>query len=133
MAAFLLKEFQVPEGRVLKILSALRDEHQRRYEKQDGQPANLAGYLSVLEGGEMEILAVPDNSPRIGRTLAELNFRAATGTTVMGVVRNERVIYSPSAELRLENGDTLMLIGDVENFQQARDFLHGTAQPQTDG
>ena len=131
MAAFLLKTFQVPEGRVLKILSSLRDEHQRRYQQHDGQPSRLTGYLSVLEGGEIEILAVPDGSPCIGRTLAELNFRAATGTTVMGVIRHERVIYSPAAELRLETGDTLMLLGTEEHFHRARGFLHGQPTQQT--
>jgi len=131
MAAFLLKAFQVPEGRVLKILSSLRDEHQRRYERQDSQSSNLTGYLSVLEGGEIEIQAVPDDSPHIGRTLAELNFRAVTGTTVMGVIRNERVIYSPSAELRLETGDTLMLIGEEQGFQITRAFLHGQSIEET--
>ena len=131
MTAFLLKKFQVPEGRVLKILSSLRDEHQRRHKKHDSRPAKLTGYLSVLDGGEMEILAVPDNSTCIGKTLAGLNFRAATGTTVMGVIRNERVIYSPSAELRLETGDTLMLLGEAEDFDQARLFLHGQSPQQT--
>ena len=130
MATFLLKEFQVPEGRVLKILSALRDEHRRRYQKLDSQTSNLTGYLSVLEGGEIEIQAVPDDSPHIGKTLAELNFRAVTGTTVMGVIRSERVIYSPPAELRLEVGDTLMLLGEEEKFNNAKAFLHGQAIQQ---
>lgn len=130
MTAFLLKELRVSEGRVLKILSSLRDEHQRRYKKHDSQPTKLTGYLSVLDGGEIEILAVPDDSPCIGKTLAELNFRVATGTTVMGVIRNERVIYSPAAELRLETGDTLMLLGDAEDFDHARLFLHGQSSQQ---
>jgi CPA2 family monovalent cation:H+ antiporter-2 len=124
MAAFLLKELHISEGRVLKILSSLRNEHQHRYEKHDRQASSLTGYLSVLEGGGMEIQAVPDDSIHIGKTLAELNFRAVTGTTVMGVIRNERVIYSPSAQLRLETGDTLMLLGDDENIRSAREFLH---------
>jgi CPA2 family monovalent cation:H+ antiporter-2 len=131
MTAFLLKKFQVSEGQVLKILSSLRDEHQRRYKQHDSQPAKLTGYLSVLEGGEIEILAVPDDSPCIGRTLAELDFRAATGTTVMGVIRQERVIYSPSAELCLETGDTLMLLANEENFHNARVFLHGQSTQET--
>ena len=45
----------------------------------------------------------------------------------MGVIRHERVIYSPSADLRLEIGDTLMLLGDQQDIQQAREFLHGHA------
>ncbi len=43
----------------------------------------------------------------------------------MGVIRQERVIYSPAAELRLERGDTLMLLGEDDNIRSAREFLHG--------
>jgi CPA2 family monovalent cation:H+ antiporter-2 len=49
----------------------------------------------------------------------------------MGVIRNERVIYSPSAELRLETGDTLMLIGEEQGFQITRAFLHGQSIQET--
>lgn len=125
MAALLLRRFNVAEGRVLKILSGLRDEHRQRYRQVEQPTRNLAGYLSVLEGGDLDIQAVPADSPCLGRSLAELDFRAATGSTVMGVIRHERVIYSPSADLRLETGDTLMLLGNQENIHQAREFLHG--------
>ncbi len=126
MSAFLLRKFNVPDGRALKILSTMRGEHHQMYQQKSLQPKHLTGYLSVLEGGEIEIQAVPKDSPCIGKTLAELDFRAATGTTIMGVVRHERVIYSPSADIRLEAGDTLMLLGDSENILTARKFLHGT-------
>jgi len=124
MAAFLLRKFNVSEGRVLRILSSLREEHHRRYQQSERPAQNLTGYLSVLEGGEIDIQAVPDDSPCLGKSLAELNFRNTTGTTVMGVIRNERVIYSPPADLRLETGDTLMLLGEDENILNTRKFLH---------
>ncbi|MCK4536216.1 MAG: cation:proton antiporter [Desulfuromonadales bacterium] len=125
LATFLLRKFHISEGRILKILSTLREEHLQRYQQRDLQTRNLAGYLSVLDGGEIEIQAVPDDSPCLGKSLAELNFRVVTGASVMGVVRHERVIYSPSAELRLEAGDTLMLLGEDQDIHKAREFLHG--------
>jgi len=125
MVTFLLQTYQVPEGRILKVLSSLRDEHRLRYEKRERQESNLAGYLSILEDGQIEIQAVPDDSPCLGKTLAELNFRVATGTTVMGIIRGERVLYSPPADLQLETGDTLMLLGQEQDIQNTRAFLHG--------
>jgi CPA2 family monovalent cation:H+ antiporter-2 len=125
LAAFLLHRFNVSEGRVLKLLASLREEHHQRYQQSTPQTRNLSGYLSVLEGGEIDIQAVPNDSPCLGQSLAELNFRMATGASVMGVVRHERVIYSPSANLRLEAGDTLMLLGEDRDIQRAREFLHG--------
>lgn len=125
MATFLLRQFNVPEGRVLKILSSLREEHHQRYKQQGKQTSNLTGYLSVLDGGEIEIQAVPEDSPCLGKSLAELNFRAVTGCSVMAVIRQERIDYNPSAELRLEIGDTLMLLGEKEGIRKAGEFLHG--------
>ena len=110
----------------MKILSSLRDEHHQRYQQDKDRTKNLTGYLSVLDDGEIELQAVPAGSPCLGKTLAELDFRAATGTTVMGIIRHEHVIYSPSADLSLEEGDTLMLLlGDDQTLQRARNLLHG--------
>jgi len=125
LATFLMKRCKVPEGRLFKLLAAIRDEHHQRYHQADVQPRSLTGYLSVLEGGEIEIQAVPDDSPHLGRTLSELDFRAATGATVVGVIRHERINYSPGPLLRLERGDTLMLLGETSDIEQAREFLHG--------
>ncbi|MBW2504898.1 MAG: cation:proton antiporter [Deltaproteobacteria bacterium] len=125
MAAFLLRAFDVPEGRVLKILSSLREEHHQRYQQKDWQTRNLTGYLSVLDGGQIEIQAVPKDSPCIGKSLRELDFRAVTQCSIMGIVRQERVIYSPPADLQIEPGDTLMLLGAEDDIHKAREFVHG--------
>jgi len=125
LATLLLNRCKAREGQLLKVLAAIRDEHHQRYHQADSQPSNLTGYLSVLKGGEIEIQAVPDDSPHIGRSLAELDFRAATGATVVGVIRHERINYSPGPTLCLERGDTLMLLGEAPDIHTAREFLHG--------
>jgi K+/H+ antiporter YhaU regulatory subunit KhtT len=43
----------------------------------------------------------------------------------MGVIRQERVDYNPTAELRLAVGDTLMLLGEEGGIIKARELLHG--------
>jgi len=125
LATFLMNRCQASEGRLLKVLATIRDEHHRRYAQDNAQSRSLTGYLSAMSGGEIEIQAVPDDSPHLGRSLAELDFRAATGATVVGVIRHERTIYSPGPQLRLERGDTLMLLGEPGDIVQAREFLHG--------
>lgn len=124
LASTLFNHFKVPEGRSLKILAGLRDDHHKRFRKETLGVRDLTGYLSVLDGGEIEIQAVPDDSPCLGKSLAELHFRASTGCTVCGLVRQERVTYNPPAVLELEKGDTLMLLGTSEDILKARNFLH---------
>jgi CPA2 family monovalent cation:H+ antiporter-2 len=125
LATFLMKRCQASEGRLLKLLTTIRDEHHQRFQQSGAEPRSLPGYFSALGGGELEIQAVPDDSPHLGRSLAELDFRAATGTTVVGVIRQERTSYSPGPQVRLERGDTLMLLGEPDDIERAREFLHG--------
>lgn len=125
LAAVLLRRFGVGEGRILQLLATLRREHYEKFRRIGDLPPDLAGYLSVLRGGQIEFQAVPDDSPCLGATLAELAFRTRTGATVVGVVRHERTIYSPAADLRLERGDTLMLLGAEEDLIRARNLIHG--------
>ncbi len=124
LATFLANRLRANEGRLLKLLTAIRDEHHQRY-RQGEEPQRLTGYISVLGGSEVELQAVPDNSPHLGSSLAELDFRAATGATVVGVIRHERTTYTPGPTLRLEKGDTLLLLGELADIEKAREFLHG--------
>ena len=125
LANFLLRRCGVAEGRTLKLLATLRQEHYGRLRSSGAAPPNLASYLSVLDGGEIEFQAVPADSPCLGRSLGELEFRSHSGATVVGLVRRERISYGANAELVLEAGDTLLLLGTPESIQKARELLHG--------
>jgi len=125
LASFLLRRCGIAEGRTLKLLATLRQEHYGRLRTPGDAPPNLAGYLSVLEGAQIEFQALPADSPCLGRSLGELGFRNQTGATVVGVIRHERVNYGPNADLILQAGDTLLLLGTVENIQRAQELLHG--------
>jgi CPA2 family monovalent cation:H+ antiporter-2 len=81
--------------------------------------------LSILEGGRLDYLAVPNDSPCLGDSLAEIDLRKLTGVTVVGVIRQERTVYSPAGSFRIEQGDTLMLLGSSEDVLRAGELLHG--------
>jgi CPA2 family monovalent cation:H+ antiporter-2 len=122
LGANLMRHFARSEGRILHLLAEMRQEHYRSMVHADEAPTHG---LSVLEGGQLEYRAVPDDSPSLGASLAEIDLRNQTGVTVVGVIRQERTIYSPPASFRLEPGDTLMLLGTDEDVLRAGELLHG--------
>ncbi len=61
----------------------------------------------------------------VGRTLAEVNLRADTGALVIAVQQGFRYTTSPAADLRLEAGDVLYLLGDDSDIMLARRRLSG--------
>jgi CPA2 family monovalent cation:H+ antiporter-2 len=62
----------------------------------------------------------------IGRTIADVNLRAATGVSVLAVRREGRAWTSPSPDFSLQAKDVLYLLGDDADVLLARDRLsHG--------
>jgi len=121
LGANLMRRFNLNEGRILHVLAELRKKHYATMMRGD---APMHG-LSILEGGRLDYLAVPDDSPYLGNSLVEIDLRKLTGVTVVGVIRQERTVYSPAGSFRIEQGDTLMLLGSSEDVMRAGELLHG--------
>ena len=126
LATSLLRRFKVPEGRILRTAAKLRQEHYDALLQPGAEKSDLSGYLSALQGGHIEFVKIPESAGCLGKSLAELDFRANTGATVIGLVRNEHTDYGITPGHVIENGDTLILLGDQEALNEAREFLLST-------
>ena len=65
-----------------------------------------------------EWVKVPENSFLSGKTIKELDIRKRFGVIVVAVIRDENVIVSPSPLFRIEPGDTLVVVGTLENVKR---------------
>jgi CPA2 family monovalent cation:H+ antiporter-2 len=80
---------------------------------------------------EVEWVRLPEDAADgglLGRTIGGLALRSETGTSVLAVVRGEEVIPNPGADLMLEPGDTLGVLGTPEQRAAFRARAHGTTQ-----
>jgi CPA2 family monovalent cation:H+ antiporter-2 len=64
-------------------------------------------------------------SPAIGRSLAELELRSATGATVLAIVRGGEGFAVPDAHAPLQVGDVLALAGTPDAIEAAQHLLTG--------
>ncbi len=71
---------------------------------------------------------LPDGSPAVGRSLADLELRSATGATVLAIVRGQEGIAIPDAHAPLEAGDVLALAGSDEALEAAIELLQSPDQ-----
>jgi len=65
-------------------------------------------------------------SPAVGRTLASLNLRGATGATVLAISRQGEGVLVPTGQEQLRADDVLALAGTDEAVESARTLLSGT-------
>ena len=72
---------------------------------------------------DMTPTTLPEDSPVVGQTLAELNLRARTGATVLSINRASAGVVMPSAHERLQAGDVLTLAGTHEAIERAGALL----------
>lgn len=75
--------------------------------------------------GELAIewVAVPDSSPLIGKTLAESEFRARTGITVIAILREPEPVAGARSSDVIKQGDTLVTVGKLGQYSSFRKLL----------
>ena len=75
--------------------------------------------------GELTIewVPVPDDSPLIGKTLAECGFRAKTGITVIAMLREPEPVAGAQHSDIVQQGDTLVTVGKLGQYAKFRKLL----------
>jgi CPA2 family monovalent cation:H+ antiporter-2 len=91
-----------PEGALARLRQASRAIEVEWVRLPEGLGQEEAGYKDGAEGG------------LLGRTIGDLGVRSETGASVLAVVRGEKVIANPGADLRLAPGDTVGVLGTAE-------------------
>ncbi len=66
---------------------------------------------------------VPAGSPLVGKSIGTLKFWQATGGTIVGIRRGQKVILSPGPYAELYDGDVIVLVGTPEAAEAARHLV----------
>ncbi len=65
-----------------------------------------------------EWVKVPKNSFLVNKTIKDLEIRKKWGVIVVAVIRDENVIVSPSPLFKIEEVDTLVVVGNLESVKK---------------
>jgi K+/H+ antiporter YhaU regulatory subunit KhtT len=66
---------------------------------------------------------VPPDSPAIGKTLAEVAFRARTGITIIAILRDPEPVTGAQPDDVVQEGDTLVTVGKLGQYPAFRKLL----------
>jgi TrkA domain protein len=75
--------------------------------------------------GELTIewIRVPDDSPAIGKSLAECAFRQRTGITIIAILREPEPVTGAQPNDVVQKGDTLVTVGKLGQYPAFRRLL----------
>jgi CPA2 family monovalent cation:H+ antiporter-2 len=118
-----LMHFNVAAHDILRVSSAIRHErYDDAVETRDSGVAMMSEIGEIARQLELEWVGVSPESPFAGRTLGELRIRTATGSSVVGVIRDGSLVANPDGQERLEKGDLVAVLGtrdQITRFEQA--------------
>jgi len=86
--------------------------------------SKLDRIAELLQGTLTETFLVRKGSPAVGKSLRDIDLRRRSGgATVIAVVRKEKSLANPSADLEIEVSDTLVLVGNHASLEAAGAML----------
>ncbi len=115
-----------PATQVQGYTDAVRHDEYDTTVSSDAEHQALDQMVRAARGIEIAWRLVSEQSPIVGRTLAEANIRARTGASVIALIRNQQLIANPKSSTVFQAGDLLGLIGDREQIAAAEQLLSGT-------
>ncbi len=124
IAAHVLKKLSVPDNVVEGQVAAIRA---GGYGMLRGKPTDrkvASDIMAVLQSTVTRTHYVAEDAFAAGKTLAELDLRAASGVTVIAIVRNGTPTTNPDADHRIEPDDVLVLVGAHAQLEAARKLLN---------
>lgn len=74
---------------------------------------------------KIRLLTLSDPSDMKGRTLVDLSIESETGMRIIAIKRGIRWIYDPDEEVKLKEGDVMVVRGTEDGFERLRRFASG--------
>lgn len=104
-----------------------------------GEPDELAGFKDLAKGevaipnenASCQWLLVPEESPAVGKTLAELNFRQQFGVLIQAIRREGKYIRFPDGSSDIQAGDRLLLCGSFYSLDRVSQSIAPEQKPAT--
>jgi K+:H+ antiporter subunit KhtT len=83
----------------------------------------LAALQQQIEGLAIDWLPIRPGSPYAGQAIADTQARSRTGVSIVAIVRGDGAIPAPTPDVRLEPGDTLVVVGTAQGIKELAKLL----------
>lgn len=118
--ARVLRRYDVPASRIRDAADEARRDHYEVLRERGATISPMDEVLSRIGARlDLEVVVARLGGEAIGRTARDLKLRTRTGAVVAAVIRRGEGIFKPVAEIEIEDGDEVVLIGDPRSLSEA--------------
>ncbi len=115
-----LLHLSIPAVIIQNYIDSIRQRHQTSAQTFQGNGSTLTQLKNAQNLIEITWAKIEKNSPFVAKSLMDLDIRRKTGTSIVGVLRNEIFRPNPDAEYTFADGDLVAVMG---NKSQRETFL----------
>jgi CPA2 family monovalent cation:H+ antiporter-2 len=77
----------------------------------------------ILRDAELDTMEIPAGSVMIGRKLRDIPLRQQTGASIVAIERHGQRVINPGPDETIQQGDRVLLLGELEQLPAACDLL----------
>jgi CPA2 family monovalent cation:H+ antiporter-2 len=121
--ALVLRTYNLPQDFVMQKAEQIRREGYALLRR--SELPELAHHLrgGTLSDVEVETCRIEEDSPAVGKTLAQLAIRPRSGTSIIAWTRSGMTESNPSEKTKLLAGDIVVLLGTRDQIRRAMGLL----------
>lgn len=117
----IMKKYLVPNAKIVSTIAKIRDHHYGIFmEKNHSKAASL---LRDVPSIDVVAVKIPNNSPLVGKTLAELAFRQTYGVNLVTIRRKNEIIEQTGPNTIVLAGDVCYVLGRPERTALAVEVI----------
>ena len=123
-----LRRYDVPAPKIERKKAEVRRESYAKLRRGEIEPVVGQGTLP----GELQIerFLIKEGSSLTGESLSAIDLPSKTGTLVVAVVRGEETLSSPRGSFRVQQGDTLVVLGNREELSRAKVYFEESTETE---
>ena len=118
-----LLQLGFPPQEIYRYEDAVRRDHYDLHVDTEEEHRLLHDLLDATSSIEITWLGLEEGNPLVGQALADANLRARTGSSVVAILRNGRLMANPKSSTVFEAGDRIGLIGESEQLDTVEKFF----------
>ncbi|MFH2012116.1 MAG: cation:proton antiporter [Pseudomonadota bacterium] len=118
-----LWKYLTPRDEIEKLTAEIRSGNYQMLRSFSNKPQSFSDLSLHLPEIEISTLRVGEESPMIGKTLAQIDIRKKYGVTLLAIRRNSQIISSPHGEMQLWANDALILLATPDKISKFAELL----------
>jgi CPA2 family monovalent cation:H+ antiporter-2 len=128
--ARVLRHYAVPPDTIRREIEQARADHYEMLREQEPPVARFEGAAPPLGVRvALDTITIENGAGAIGHNPVTMSLRRATGSTLIAVIRDNAVLYTPDPAFRFRAGDQVVLVGTPEALERGAKLFR--AEPGT--